>query len=248
MFNTKIHEVMMNEKETIKRVNNLLIVDESGSMDVIYREALAGINETITTCQQLQRLHPELEQRLTLVTFDSSHYKVHYDNVLAIEATGLTTKQYAPNAATPLYDAIGKAVSRMNAQTESGDAVLVTIITDGWENASKEYNLRMVNKLIGKLKEQGWTFTLIGTDNLDVEKMAQSMDIDNHLAFCEDAKSTKRMFAMERNCRMNFIDCCCEGIEMPAGSYFKDVENVSVPEEDEDAVQLKDISISDLVK
>lgn len=242
MFNTKIYKVMANEKETIKRVNNLLIVDESGSMSVIYRETLAGINETITTCQKLQRLHPELEQRITLVTFDSGHYKVHYDNMLATEVTELTTKQYDPHAATPLYDAIGKAVSKMNAQTEPGDAVLVTILTDGCENASKEYNLTMVKRLIGKLKEQGWTFTLIGTDDLDVKGMAQSMDINNHFAFCEDSASTERMFAMERSCRIRYNksivanDYC---MDESSDSYFDAADLSGL--EDGEGVSLQDI-------
>ena len=45
-------------------------------------------------------------------------------------------------------------------------------ITDGEGNCSEEYNLRIVKTLIEKLKKQNWTFTLIGTDNLDVEVMA----------------------------------------------------------------------------
>ena len=69
------------------------------------------------------------------------------------------------------------------AQTDDGDHVLVTIITDGEENSSEEWTLKMVRTMIEKLKKQGWTFTLIGTDNLDVETMAHSFAIDEHLEF-----------------------------------------------------------------
>ena len=78
----------------------------------------------------------------------------------------------------------------------------------------------MVKNLIEKLKKQGWTFTLIGTDNLDVEGMAGAMAIDNHLAFAEDGESTEKMFAKERRSRERYnemISCCCE---MQEGSYF----------------------------
>lgn len=203
-----------------KKVYNLIIVDESGSMSIIHREALAGINETITTCQKMQQAHPELEQRITLITFDSDNFKLHYDNVKAHEAQPLTMKQYKPCAATPLYDAIGKGIAKMNAQTEVDDNVLVTIITDGEENCSDEYNLKMVKNLIEKLKKQGWTFTLIGTDNLDVEGMAGAMAIDNHLAFAEDGESTAKMFAKERRSRERYNEmvCCCS--VMKEGSYF----------------------------
>ena len=134
-----------------KRVFNLVIVDESGSMSIIHREALAGINETITTCQQMMKAHPNMEQRLTLITFDSDHFKVHYDNVNANKAKQLTKRDYQPGGATPLYDAIGKGIAKMNAQTTEADNVLVTIITDGEENCSSEYNLQMVKYLIEKL-------------------------------------------------------------------------------------------------
>jgi len=205
---------------TSKRVYNLVIVDESGSMSVIEREALAGINETITTCQAMQKKYPEMLQRLTLVTFDSNHYKIQYDDVSATEAHKLSVNDYRPCGGTPLYDAIGRSVSKLNAQVSTGNSVLVTIITDGEENCSREYTLRMINTLIEKLKKQGWTFTLIGTDNLNVEGMAEMMAIDNHLTFTEDEKSTREMFARERRSRRRYNDAlaCCDAI--PTGSYF----------------------------
>lgn len=212
---------MKTKKESKKKIYNLVIVDESGSMCVIHREALAGINETLTTCQKMQKAHPELEQRITLITFDSDHFKLHYDNVNASRTQALTMKDYNPSGATPLYDAIGKGIAKLNAQTEADDKVLVTIITDGEENCSHEYNLKMVKNLIEKLKKQGWTFTLIGTDNLDVEGMAGAMAIDNHLSFSEDEESTKKMFKRERISRERFNDLCCCDCDMPVGSYFK---------------------------
>ena len=215
---------MATKNETTKRVYNLVIVDESGSMSVIHREALAGINETITTCQKMQKAHPEMEQRITLITFDSDHFKLHYDNIQAQEAKPLTMRDYNPCAATPLYDAIGKGIAKMNAQTEADDNVLVTIITDGEENCSEEYTLKMVKTLIEKLKQQGWTFTLIGTDDLDVEGMAGSMAIDNHLAFTENEEETRKMFAKERRSRERYNECVCCDMAMPMGAYFKDDE------------------------
>ena len=206
----------------MKKVYNLIIVDESGSMSIIRNEALAGLNETIETCQKMQELHPEMEQRITLISFDSDHFKVHLDNENAAKARKLTTKDYRPNAATPLYDAIGKGIAKLNAETEMDANVLVTIITDGEENCSNEYNLKMVKTLIEKQKQQGWTFTLIGTDNLDVEGMAGSLSIDNHLAFAEDADSTTKMFAKERRARTRFMASVAMGQPMAKGEYFKE--------------------------
>lgn len=162
----------------MKRVFNLLVVDESGSMEIIRKQALVGINETLETIRKIHKAHSELEQRVTLITFDSTHKKLFYDNVL------------------------------------------VTIVTDGEENCSEEYSLRMIKNLIEKLKKQGWTFTFIGTDNLDVEAIAVDMGIDNHLTFQEDEEGTKKMFARENFSRVRYSACLAKGVEMPEGGYF----------------------------
>ena len=101
----------------MKRVFNLLVVDESGSMSIIERQALVGINETLTTIQKMQKTHKNLEQRVTLITFDSTHTNVFYDNVCASNANPLKAKDYNPCGATPLYDAIGMGIAKINALT-----------------------------------------------------------------------------------------------------------------------------------
>ena len=208
----------------MKRVFNMIIVDESGSMCVIERQALAGINETIETVKKMQQLHPDMEQRISLLTFDSGHKTFKYDNVKADNVNTLSARDYNPRGGTPLYDAIGIAIAKLNAQTSEKDNVLVTIITDGEENCSEEYNLHMVKTLISKMKKQGWTFTLIGTDNLDVEGMAGSMNIDNHLAFTQDEEGTRMMFARENRARRRYNESLSIGCAMPAGDYFKEEE------------------------
>lgn len=200
----------------------MIIVDESGSMCVIERQALAGINETIDTVKKMQKMHKDMEQRISLLTFDSGHKTFKYDNVKAESVHRLGCKDYNPCGGTPLYDAIGTAISKLNAQTTERDNVLVTIITDGEENCSQEYNLKMVKTLIDKMKKQGWTFTLIGTDNLDVEGMAGKMCIDNHLAFTQDDRGTREMFARENKARMRFNESLASGNIIENGCYFED--------------------------
>ena len=206
----------------MNRVFNLLVVDESGSMSIIKRHALVGINETLTTIQKMQETHKNLEQRVTLITFDSTHTNVFYDNVRASNANPLKAKDYNPCGATPLYDAIGMGIAKINALTTEDDSVLVTIITDGEENCSEEYSLKMIKNLIEKLKKQNWTFTFIGTDDLDVENIAMDMGIDNHLQFSEDEAGTKKMFARENRARERYNKCRAMDCKMEAGSYFED--------------------------
>ena len=206
----------------MKRVFNLLVVDESGSMSIIRRQVLVGINETLATIQKMQKAHADLEQRVTLITFDSTHTNVFYDNVRASNANPLKAKDYNPCGATPLYDAIGIGIAKINALTTEDDSVLVTIITDGEENCSEEYSLKTIKNLIEKLKKQNWTFTFIGTDDLDVENIALDMGIDNHLQFSEDEAGTKAMFARENRARERYNKFRSMDCVMEAGSYFEE--------------------------
>jgi Mg-chelatase subunit ChlD len=208
-----------NEVKT-KRVHNLIIVDESGSMSVIRKQAFTGMNETLQTVRKMQEKYSDQVQFVTLLTFDSGHTTWHYDNASALKTKDLSWKAYNPGGGTPLYDAIGKGISKVNAQIKDGDHVLVTIITDGEENSSEEWTLKMVRTMIEKLKKQNWTFTLIGTDNLDVETMAQSFAIDEHLEFQQDEEGTKAMFARERRSRERYNCCLAESAPMPKGKFF----------------------------
>lgn len=212
----------MNEqkKTEAKRVHNLIIVDESGSMSVIRKQAFTGMNETLQTVRRMQEKYPEQEQRVTLVTFDTDHIKWHFDNTPAVHTKDLDGKQYTPYGGTPLYDAMGNAISKVNAQVAEHDNVLVTVITDGMENSSSEWTLKMIRTMIEKLKKQNWTFTLIGTDNLDVETMARSFAIDEHMEFCQDEAGTQAMFERERHGRMRYNDFLSAGKCMSSGSFF----------------------------
>lgn len=208
------------QEKTEKRVINLIIADESGSMSVIRDTTLAGLNETITTCQKMQEKFPTMEQRITLITFDSNHTKVIFDNIPALEAKPLSQKDYVPGAATPLYDAVGQAITKTYAQTEKTDNVLVTILTDGEENSSTEFDLKMVKRLIDKQKEQGWTFTFIGTDDLDVEGMAHEMGIKSFLSFSRNYESTSKMFSKDRASRAIFCSRTFRDERIDDAKYF----------------------------
>ncbi len=209
-----------NEDQKTKRVFNLIIVDESGSMSIIRKQAFTGMNETLQTVRRMQKKFPDQEQRISLITFDTSHTTWHYDNTPALRTRNLEWKAYRPGGGTPLYDAMGMAISKMNAQVTDGDNVLVTVITDGEENSSVEWTLKMIRTMIEKLKKQHWTFTLIGTDNLDVESMAHSFAIDEHLEFRQDDEGTRAMFACECRSRERYNCCVAENTVMPTGSFF----------------------------
>lgn len=205
----------------VKHVHNLIILDESGSMQSIYRPALSGVNETLQTIRNAQTEHAEQKHSVSLVAFDSGHYNRIYNNTPAEKAVDITKDQYCPDGCTPLYDAMGRSINELRPHVNVGDVVLVTVITDGYENASREYNGKAIKSLVEEMKNQGWVFTYIGA-NQDVEAVAASMSIDNHLAFDADDESTGAMFAKECRSRKKFFGKLSQNIPMAdlGAGYF----------------------------
>lgn len=186
------------------RVHNLIILDESGSMSAIYNAALTGVNETLQTIRQAQTVHTDQQHFVSLVTFDTSHFNRIYNGTAAEKAIDITRAQYRPMGGTPLYDAMGRALNDLRRAVKPGDVVLVTVITDGYENASREYTGPAIKALVEELKAKDWVFTYIGA-NQDVAAVAASMAINNHLEFQADEESTSEMFAKESSARSRFF-------------------------------------------
>lgn len=187
------------------KIYNLIILDASGSMSSIERQAVDGVNETVQTIREAQKKHEDQEHFVTLVSFNSCKTKKIYDCEPVVGVNELSAADYNPNCGTPLYDAMGFSITELQGKIEKDDKVLVTVITDGEENASKEYNGNAIASLIDKLKNEGWVFTYIGA-NQDVEKVAASIHIHNSISFAATAVGTSAMFAREKKARTRFFD------------------------------------------
>lgn len=191
----------------IKRIINLIILDASGSMESIYSQALSGTNETIQTIRMSQKDHPELQQCLTLASFNSGkdYLKVKYSTTPIDEVKEITKEDYVACGCTALYDAMGEMISELKRKMTEEDRVLVTIITDGYENSSTHWTGPQIKSLVEELRQTGWTFTYIGA-NQNVEEVSYRMGIRNSLAFEETSEGTKEMFARDSASRRRFMD------------------------------------------
>ena len=198
------------------KVYNVIILDKSGSMSSIARQAVDGVNETIGSIRSAQEKNPDQEHMVTLVAFCGCELKTIYDNVPVTQAEQLTDKDYRPCCMTPLYDAIGTTISRVHALKSKGpeSLALVTVITDGYENASHEFTHAAIRALIESYKEQGWQFTYIGADH-DVESVSYSLSIDHHLKFDKSAAGTRTMFDRERKSRGKWLSKMADLMSAP---------------------------------
>lgn len=206
-----------------QRIFNLIILDESGSMCSIEKQTVDGVNETIQTIRAAQKKHPEQEYFVSLVTFNTDAVKYIYENAAAREVEDLTACQYVPSCGTPLYDAMGNALTKLRKNVAENDTVLVTIITDGYENASCEYTQAAIKALVEDLKRKNWVFTYIGA-NQDAAQVGASISVTNTLHFTASAEGTQTMFAKELKARNRFFDRISSNISKPdmQDDYFKE--------------------------
>lgn len=193
------------------RIHNLIILDESGSMESIKRAAINGMNETVQSIRDAQKKHEDQEHIVSLVSFNSSEIKGIYDCVPVAEVEELTDKEYVPDCCTPLYDAMGLSLNHLRAKVNDEDKVLVTIITDGEENSSTEYNSATIKALVDSLKEKGWVFAYIGA-NQDVLKVAQTISVTNVMNFSYTDFGTTSAIASLRKSRDRMFSRIADGV------------------------------------
>lgn len=205
-----------------RTIHNLIILDESGSMEEIKSATITGFNEIVQTVKGVEKQFPEQEHFVSLVTFNGLGIKTKLFNKKAKSLQEIDERTFQPDASTPLFDAIGFSVNKLLREIESqkDSNVLVTILTDGEENASTEYTGTAVKKLIDKMKKQGWTFTYIGA-NHDVEKVAFSLSINNILKFEANEADVKRAFDVDKKSRILYSRKMRHNEDLQA-NYFED--------------------------
>lgn len=203
-----------------QKVFNLIILDESGSMQSIKESVITGFNETIRSIRRTAETYPEQEQFITVVTFNGTGIKTMMSNQPVTDLQQLDSTLYTPDHNTPLYDAMGMALTRLKTQLELLDNpyVLVTILTDGQENASKEWTGPAIKSLVESLRAKDWTFAYIGA-NHDVEHFAQSIAVPNTLRFTADAPGVAKAMQHDQLSRSERLRKIREGLPL-VDDYF----------------------------
>lgn len=209
--NSSLHEEKVTKKEQKKKsdgkahIYNLIIVDESGSMSHLREVTLSGINETIGTIRNAQNEFAQTQvHTLTLVTFDTDSNRPAVRTMIDNQPIANVKKfrDYMPNGCTPLYDAMGQSLTRLHTLIK-GDvdaSAVVTVLTDGLENASREWNAQSLRKLIEQLKQEGWSFSYMGSAH-DVKEVTDLLSIENVVEFSHDQLGAGNTWGRERSSR-----------------------------------------------
>ena len=142
-----------------------VVLDRSGSMASVRSDTIGGFNAFVT--DQRKNLG---EVKLSLAQFDD-FYEVVYDGKPILEVPLLTEATFVPRGCTALLDAVGKTINALGerlAKTPEHlrpSLVVFVILTDGMENASKEFKLEQVKEMIKHQTEKySWQFVFLGAD------------------------------------------------------------------------------------
>ena len=163
-----------------------LVLDETGSMVSCYDSTISSVNDYLGS----QKTAPGVA-KVNLYTFSSmclyggnmrsfsmtadmqtvrdtgKDIRPVFENRPIADVGFLSKENYRPHGGTNLYDAIGVTIRAIEDQLVPLDTipnVLVVIITDGDENASREYTLDAIKVLIKQKEGEGWTFIYLGAN------------------------------------------------------------------------------------
>ena len=183
-----------NRNNKPKDVALVFILDRSGSMGGLESDTIGGYNSMLSK----QKKEKTGKVSVTTVLFDDQ-YELLYNQVPIEKVSPMTEEEYYVRGSTALLDAIGKTVMQVKAnqdKKEIKDKVLFVIITDGMENASREYRADQIKKLIEERKEKNnWEFLFLGA-NIDAIGAAKDIGIDSSRAvrFKSDKKGTAKNY------------------------------------------------------
>jgi len=151
-----------------------LILDRSGSMGGREDDVVGGVNAFLAEQQKLP--HPAV---ISFVRFDSEAVERFREPADLQACLPLTREEYQPRGATPLLDAVGVTIAKLDHdwQALQPDRAIVVIVTDGQENASREYRKEQLKRLIEARQETGkWSFLYLGA-NVDAFAEAGGLGI-----------------------------------------------------------------------
>ena len=176
----------------MKKTELIFILDRSGSMGGLESDTIGGFNATINDQKTLEE-----ETRVTTILFDN-FFEILHDRIDLQNLPTLTEKDYFVRGSTALYDAVALGINKiMNVQKQTkqdgrADKVIMVIITDGYENSSRETNAAMLHKMIDGCKKDGWEFLFLGAD-IDAQAAAGAIGIESSRAsnFVKDAQGVQ---------------------------------------------------------
>ena len=187
----------------------VFVLDKSGSMSGLEKDTIGGYNSMLKEQRGVNG-----ECIITTVLFDHRCELLH-DRIDIRAVTPITGTEYFVGGSTALLDALGMTIHKIaaaqknTAEAYRAEKVMFVIITDGEENASRQYSVRQVREMIRLEKERyGWEFIFLGA-NIDAVETAGrfGIDADRAVDYVPDSRGTELNFRMMSETVAAFREC-----------------------------------------
>ncbi len=171
-----------------------IILDRSGSMGDVKDDTIGGFNNFVEEQRKV-----EGEAALSLVQFDDQYEVVYIDKDIN-SADKLTENTFQPRGMTALFDAVGRTINSVGqrlaglSEEEKPDKIVFVILTDGFENASQEFQASKISEMINHQRSvYKWEFMFIGA-NQDAVLSAKEIGIKPSyaLTYAANARGTNK--------------------------------------------------------
>ncbi len=189
---------------TNKRLLVGIVLDRSSSMGAIKDVTISGTNEQFSALRDSDDAantfvaFSTFNDRVTPVFHDGSKEK----NPTLVPVTSLkdlTEADYRPSGMTAMFDGVSDMIDFLSAEAAHVDDVLVVVISDGAENASKTTSEKLSSK-VKELQDAGWNFTYIGANQDLTQVQAQlGFHSGNMLSFDANVAGSVNMNATVAN-------------------------------------------------
>ena len=174
------------------------LLDRTGSMSVVKDDTIKGFNKFLKEQKEL-----EGKATMLLAQFDSiDPFEVVEDFSDIKKVKLLNDSSFKPRDYTPLLDSIARGINHTEAKInemrkkDRPEVVIVTILTDGQENASTEFKREDVKELIERKNKDGWKFIFLSAE-LESIKDAGYFGIPkcNTVSYSNDSKGVSNTYS-----------------------------------------------------
>ena len=209
------------DKSQGDRTHICMILDRTGSMESIKQDTIGGFNSYIAAQKSLPT-----PATFTLVQFDSQDpFEVIHKFTDIQMVADLNGQTYMPRASTPLYDAVGRGINDLKAglgalpEALRPKKIVMVIVTDGQENASREFTGAQVRKMIADAKEAGWQFVFLSADESAIsDSSSLNIDASNAAFFRKNKMGSNEMWERVSNRSMAYRSSGVHSMRMDEAS------------------------------
>jgi hypothetical protein len=215
-------------REQMKKNYVVIVRDHSGSMASIRDAAMHDYNMNVVALKEASSAE-NLDTIVSTVRFGVGFSGVEREIVNSNVKVLKELKSYDAVGMTPLFDAVGEAISILRSVPDADDpevSFLVMVISDGLENSSRNWNGRTIKEMMLKLTgTDRWTFTFRVPNGYSKELVKLGIPSGNILEWEQSEEGMRKSTEITTQSVRNHYRSLASG-ETSSKTFYTDLSGV----------------------